>query len=73
MLYLASKYHAAPSAGLLSNANLGGDNAHRGAVLGVLFGLVNDAASGEWFSQLRDSTAIQQEINALMSVARPLD
>ena len=73
LLYLASKYHAAPSAGLLSNANLGGDNAHRGAVLGVLFGLVNDAASGEWFSQLRDSTAIQQEINALMSVARPLD
>ena len=37
-LYLALKYADDPEAGLVANANLGGDNCHRGAVLGALLG-----------------------------------
>lgn len=37
-LYLALKYHDDPEKGLIVNTNLGGDNVHRGAVLGALYG-----------------------------------
>jgi ADP-ribosyl-[dinitrogen reductase] hydrolase len=43
-LYLALKYADRPEAGLIANTNVGGDNCHRGAVLGALLG----AASGSW-------------------------
>lgn len=38
ILYLALKYADDPEAGLIANTNLGGDNVHRGAILGALFG-----------------------------------
>ncbi|MEQ1852408.1 MAG: ADP-ribosylglycohydrolase family protein, partial [Chthoniobacteraceae bacterium] len=41
-LYLAWKYAADFEAGVIANANVGGDNCHRGAVIGALLG----AASG---------------------------
>jgi len=41
VLYLAYKYSEDPEEGLIANANLGGDNAHRGAILGALFGVAN--------------------------------
>lgn len=47
-LYLAWKYEGDFRAGVLANANLGGDNCHRGAVVGALLG----AADG--FSALPD-------------------
>lgn len=37
-LYLAWKYHHDFSAGIIANANVGGDNCHRGAVVGALLG-----------------------------------
>lgn len=37
-LYLAWKYHADFEAGMIANANVGGDNCHRGAVIGALLG-----------------------------------
>jgi len=37
-LYLAWKYHEDFSAGIIANANVGGDNCHRGAVTGALLG-----------------------------------
>jgi len=37
-LYLAWKYHDDFSAGIIANANVGGDNCHRGAVVGALLG-----------------------------------
>ncbi len=37
-LYLAWKYHDDPEKALIVNTNLGGDNVHRGAVLGALMG-----------------------------------
>ena len=38
VIYLALKYSGAPEAGLIANTNLGGDNVHRGGVLGALLG-----------------------------------
>ena len=38
--YLAARYWASPQAGLVANTNLGGENAHRGAVLGTLLGTI---------------------------------
>jgi ADP-ribosyl-[dinitrogen reductase] hydrolase len=41
VLYLALKYARCPEEALIANTNLGGDNAHRGAVLGALLGAEN--------------------------------
>ena len=38
VIFLALKYHDRPREGLVANTMLGGDNAHRGAVLGALLG-----------------------------------
>lgn len=40
-LYLAWKYHDNFDAGILANAMVGGDNCHRGAVVGSLLGAAN--------------------------------
>ena len=45
VLYLALKYHDKPEQGLIVNTNLGGDNVHRGAVLGSLLGAANGMES----------------------------
>jgi len=51
---------------LLANANCGGENVHRGIVLGALLGAqVGESAIPEHFkSGLKDSAAIAQEIDA---------
>lgn len=53
-IYLAAKYHDDPEAGLIANTNLGGDNVHRGAVLGALLGASNglEAWPERWRSNL---------------------
>jgi len=54
VLYLALKYHDEPEQGLISNTNLGGDNVHRGAVLGSLLGAANglEAFPSRWVKGL---------------------
>lgn len=54
-IYLAAKYHDAPREGLIANTMLGGDNVHRGAVLGALLGAANgeEAWPPEWRRELR--------------------
>lgn len=44
-IYLALKYHDRPREALIANTMLGGDNAHRGAVLGALLGAEHGAAA----------------------------
>lgn len=53
-IYLAAKYHDRPEEGLIANTNLGGDNVHRGAVLGALLGAANgkDAWPSRWTTNL---------------------
>jgi hypothetical protein len=67
LLYLAFKYRNDPKAALLANTNLGGENAHRGAVLGGIVSLSCGSTVDKWFGQLVDYQAIQSEIAALLS------
>jgi ADP-ribosyl-[dinitrogen reductase] hydrolase len=55
VLYLALKYHDRPEQGLIANTNLGGDNVHRGAVLGALLGAENglEAFPSRWVEGLQ--------------------
>lgn len=69
VLYLAYKYQNDPWQALQVNTNLGGDNVHRGMVLGVLLGLQTDTVATSWFEQLADHNVIGQEINALINAA----
>jgi ADP-ribosylglycohydrolase len=66
VLYLAAKYLGDPQQALLVNTNLGGDNVHRGAVLGAILGLVNVAATNDFFVQLADRESITAEINGIL-------
>ena len=69
VLYLAYKYRDDPWQALRANTNLGGDNVHRGIVLGSLLGLLNNEVSTRWFDQLVDATDLDAEITALISAA----
>ena len=61
LLFLAAKHDFAPEPALLANVNAGGDNVHRGAVLGLLVGA---ATSEEFPAHLRDGLADADEISA---------
>ena len=54
-IYLALKYHDDPERGLIANTNLGGDNVHRGALLGALLGAGNGLKGfpDRWIKGLR--------------------
>ena len=67
LLYLAYKYRNDLKAALLANTNLGGENAHRGAVLGGIVSLSCGSTADDWFERLVDSQAIQSERAALLS------
>ena len=66
LLYLAYKYLDTPKQALLANTNLGGENCHRGSVLGVLVGLATADSLDELFSQLAHGPQIESELNALI-------
>lgn len=70
VLYFLGRYGDQPGQALLANTHVGGDNVHRGAVLGVLIGLLSgDQAGGalqSWFGKLAEAAAIQQEIGQLL-------
>jgi len=65
VLYLAHKYLEDPLQGLLQNTNLGGENCHRGAVLGTLLGAAS-VCRLELFGQLLHADQIQAEIEAAL-------
>jgi len=69
VLYLAYKYRQQPRQGLIANTNLGGDNVHRGSVLGAILGLINAASVAHDFNQLVDHAELTAEIHALLSFA----
>ncbi|MBN1104474.1 MAG: ADP-ribosylglycohydrolase family protein [Deltaproteobacteria bacterium] len=56
VVYLALKYHDQPEQGLIVNTNLGGDNVHRGAVLGAILGAANglEGFPQRWTTGLRN-------------------
>jgi ADP-ribosylglycohydrolase len=62
VLYFAYTYADDTLAGLLANTNVGGDNVHRGSVLGLILGLMTGSALDALFTQLKDATQIEREI-----------
>jgi ADP-ribosylglycohydrolase len=70
VLYLAYRYAHDMQAGLLANANLGGDNVHRGAVLGALLGLASAATLDNFYTNLTDHADIEAEISALKPLGK---
>jgi ADP-ribosylglycohydrolase len=68
LLYLAWKYCNDPEQALIANANLGGDNCHRGAVLGVILGLATGDGLNDWFASLLNATEIANELPGLFKL-----
>jgi len=60
--YLAAKYHKVPNNALLINTNLGGENAHRGAVLGTIVGAAGGEQNQAQFEQLLHHESIDEQI-----------
>ena len=56
VIYLALKYHHDPEKALIVNANLGGDNAGRGAVLGAILGAAHgiEKFPNRWLRGLKE-------------------
>jgi ADP-ribosylglycohydrolase len=69
VLYLAYKYRQDPWMALRVNTSLGGDNVHRGAVLGAILGLLEGSVASRWFNQLVAHRELDREITALVSAA----
>ncbi|MEN8661017.1 MAG: ADP-ribosylglycohydrolase family protein [Lentimonas sp.] len=60
-LYIAWKYHDDFSAGVIANARCGGDNAHRGAVVGSLLAAANEVPD-RWLRPLKSLERLRCDI-----------
>ena len=60
--YLACKYGHDPDMALLRNTNLGGENAHRGAVLGSIAGLMGQHSPNNLYPQLKAGADLSVDI-----------
>jgi ADP-ribosylglycohydrolase len=73
VLYLAARYPDNFEAALVANTNVGGDNCHRGAVLGALLGaaLGYQAIPERWIRGLRSRVELEQEIESFLAKCQP--
>lgn len=69
VLYLVARYPDDFEAAQIANANAGGDNCHRGAVLGALLGaaLGFEAIPERWIEGLRARAAVDEEIETFIA------
>jgi len=67
LLYLAARYPNDVARALIANTNLGGENAHRGSVLGTIVGAAKGQGATNLFSQLLHAEEIDREIEALLA------
>ncbi len=72
VLYLALKYIKDARKALLTNANLGGDNVHRGIVLGTILGLVRPSDTIPFYDELVENEAITREIEMFYTSSQSL-
>jgi ADP-ribosylglycohydrolase len=72
-LYLAWKYAGDFESGILINANLGGDNCHRGAVVGALLGAESGASgiASRWTDGLQAGRHLLGRIGELVAGREP--
>ena len=73
VLYLAARYANDFEAALVANTNAGGDNCHRGAVLGALLGawLGFEAIPLRWRQGLLAGSALAQEVDEFINTFVP--
>ncbi|QPG06169.1 ADP-ribosylglycohydrolase family protein [Salinimonas marina] len=64
VLYFAYRYSEDGKKALLANTNVGGDNVHRGFVLGAIMGLIEQTSPASLFEHLTEANTIEQEIIA---------
>ena len=69
ILYFAQKYKVEVEATLLANANAGGDNVHRGMILGLIVGAANDDLPKHLMQGLIASDELEDEIEAFTDIA----
>ena len=69
VLYLAARYHDDFENALIANTNVGGDNCHRGAVLGAVLGasLGIAAIPKRWINGLTAHAALNDEIEQFIT------
>lgn len=69
VLYLAARYHDDFENALIANTNVGGDNCHRGAVLGAILGasLGMDAIPQRWIHGLTAYAELNDEIEQFIA------
>jgi ADP-ribosyl-[dinitrogen reductase] hydrolase len=69
-LYLAWKYADDFEAGVIANANVGGDNCHRGAVIGALLGAASGMAGlpARFVDQIHDAARLRMLIDQLIRI-----
>ena len=69
VLYLAARYPNDFEAALIANTNVGGDNCHRGAVLGAILGasLGVEAIPQRWIKGLTAHTELNDEIERFIA------
>lgn len=65
VLYFAYRYADNPKKALMANTNVGGDNVHRGFVLGALLGLIHGVEITPWFGELTDAKKLNSLIDSL--------
>ena len=69
VLYFAYRYMDNAEKALIANTNVGGDNVHRGFVLGTIIGLIEEAPVNTLYQQLVDAKAIDAEIQAACALS----
>jgi ADP-ribosyl-[dinitrogen reductase] hydrolase len=69
LLYFAKAYNVDVESALLANANAGGDNVHRGMVLGLLLGAANEELPEHLKKGLIAFNELQTEIEAFSDIA----
>ncbi len=69
MLFLAANHGFDPSAALLANANAGGDNVHRSAVLGLWLGAAATDFPDDLKTGLRAHDSLAEEIGQFAEIA----
>lgn len=69
VLYLAARYHDDFESALIANTNVGGDNCHRGAVLGAILGasLGVDNIPKRWINGLTAHDILEKEIEEFIA------
>ena len=70
--FLAARYHNDVPRALLTNTNLGGENAHRGSVLGTLVGMAAGSHPQHWYRELAIFDEFDHELERYLNRFFPL-